>query len=142
MRHEQRLTPLRALVSLLRERAALWLGLALVTAAFLAIRQVVTASDVDASSLGFMGNRHALDASLSVKLATCAKLLGIYYRLLVFPFVLSADYDYDQIPLATGWLEATSLLPMFLTLALVAVALWGYRTRAPIFFAISLRCRA
>ena len=137
VRHTQRLTPLRAIRSLLRERAMLWLGLALVTTAFFVVRQVVTASDFDASSLAFMGNRYAVDAAVSVKLATCAKLLGIYYRLLVFPFVLSADYDYNQIPMATGWLEATSWLPLFITLALVAVALWGYRERAPIFFAVS-----
>lgn len=137
VRHPQRLTPLRAVRSLLRERAGLWLGLCLVTAVFFGVRQVVTASDVDASSLAFMGNRYALDAELSVKLATCAKLLGIYYRLLVFPLVLSADYDYNQIPLATGWLEATSWLPLLATLALVALALWGYRTRAPLFFAVS-----
>jgi tetratricopeptide (TPR) repeat protein len=137
VRHEQRLNPLRAIGSLLRERAGLWLGLVLVAAAFLAIRQTFTASDVDASSLAFMGNRYALDASLSIKLATCAKLLGIYYRLLVFPVVLSADYDYNQIPLANGWLEATSLVPVLTTLALVAIALRGYRTRAPLFFGIS-----
>jgi hypothetical protein len=138
VQHEQRLTPLRAIRALLRERAVLWLGLLLLAGAFLAVRQIVTASDVDASSLGFMGNRYALGASLSLKLATCAKLLGIYYRLLVFPFVLSADYDYNQIPLATGWLEAASLVPMLVTLALVAVALRGYRARAPLFFSISL----
>jgi tetratricopeptide (TPR) repeat protein len=72
--------------------------------------------------------------SLAVKLATCAKLLGMYFELLVLPLELSADYDYNQIPLATDWLEATSLVPVLAAFALFAAAVWAYRAHPPVFF--------
>lgn len=130
-------TRVQQLRVLLRERAIVWLGLGLSSAVFLLVRHAVTMSDVAVTHLGFMGNRYAVAESLSVKLATCAKLLGIYYQLLVFPLHLSADYDYNQIPLASGLLEAASLVPVLLTLALVAVAVASYRANPPLLFGIA-----
>ncbi len=67
------------------------------------------------------------DAGYSTRLLTAAKVLGKYLWLLLVPLRLSADYSYNQVPLATSVLEPDVLLPL---LGAGAVA-WLLRRRAP-----------
>jgi len=66
-------------------------------------------------------------AEYSTQVLTAAKVLGKYLWLLLVPNRLSADYSYNQVPLATSVLEPDVLVPL---LGAGAVA-WMLRRRAP-----------
>jgi len=121
----------------IREKALFWGGLAIVVVAYGITREIVTASEFPTPQLGFMGDRHGGDAPLTLKLATCAKLLGIYFKLLVFPYELSADYDFNQIPLANSLFSVSSILPVLIALALVAAGIRWRRKHPALLFGIA-----
>jgi tetratricopeptide (TPR) repeat protein len=129
--------PVVAAREALRERAPFWIGLAILVALYGVAREVATASDVSMSQLGFLGNRHGLDTPLALKLASCAKVLGLYFRLLVFPYELSADYDFNQVPLATSAFTAASVLPGLALIALLTLGVGQRRKDPALFFGIA-----
>jgi tetratricopeptide (TPR) repeat protein len=130
--------PLLATRHALREKAPFWVALVVLIALYGLAREIVTASDISMSQLGFMGNRYAFDAPLTLKLASCAKLLGLYYQLLVFPYELSADYDFNQVPLATSAFALSSILPGLVTVALAALGLRLRREAPALCFGIAI----
>jgi hypothetical protein len=54
--------------------------------------------------------------------ATCSRLLFEYYRLLVLPLGFSADYGYDQIPLAASLLDWRSGAALILPIRMAVTA--------------------
>ena len=60
-------------------------------------------------------------------LGTALVALSVYLKLLVWPWVLSADYSGTEIPPASGVLDARVLGAAFLLLLLLAAALWAWK---------------
>lgn len=71
-----------------------------------------------------------LTADFSTRLLTAMRILGKYLLLLVAPVRLSADYSYNQVPLASSAFEPDVLLPV---LGVAAIA-WFLRRRALLAF--------
>jgi len=60
--------------------------------------------------------------SLSVRLSTALVAFGKYVQVFVFPWKLSADYSFDQIPLATGLGDVRVVIGLTLVAGCVFVA--------------------
>ena len=63
----------------------------------------------------------------ATRLLTAVKVLGRYLWLLAAPVTLSADYSYNEVPVATSLLDPDVLLP----LPAVGIIAWILRRRAP-----------
>ncbi|HON50605.1 MAG TPA: tetratricopeptide repeat protein [Candidatus Sumerlaeota bacterium] len=61
--------------------------------------------------------------------ATVIKAFGIYVRLLLFPLTLSADYSYNQVPLATGFFEAGAVISIILLAAHVWLIYYFWKNK-------------
>jgi tetratricopeptide (TPR) repeat protein len=73
---------------------------------------------------------------------TAVKIIGKYLGLLIWPAALSADYSYDQIPLA-GWRDAGMWAAAVVVLGVLATAVWTWRrwpavTFFSVFFFVAL----
>ena len=121
----------------LRDKAPLVAGLVMVTLVYGIVREAVTASEISLVELGFNGDRHGGRAPLILKLATSAKVLGISLKQLILPYPLSADYDYNQIPLATRAITFASAVPMLAMLAALVAGVRWRATRGALFFGTS-----
>lgn len=121
----------------LRDKAPLVAGLVMVTLVYGIVREAVTASEISLVELGFNGDRHGGHAPLILKLATSAKVLGISLKQLILPYPLSADYDYNQIPLATRAITFASAVPMLAMLAALVAGVRWRATRGVLFFGTS-----
>jgi hypothetical protein len=115
----------------LRQQAGFLLWCLFLTGLYFGVRQVVAAGDGSVSALQFMGHPENQGAPLALKLATCGRLLGEYYRLLLFPVGLSADYSYNQIPLAPSLLDGKAFAALLVTAGMVALAVRN-RERHPV----------
>jgi tetratricopeptide (TPR) repeat protein len=67
---------------------------------------------------------------------TAVKVLASYLWLLLWPARLSADYSYNQVPLAS-FAEPTTILALLAWTAMAAAALFSYRRAPPVFFFIA-----
>lgn len=61
--------------------------------------------------------------------ATVIKAFGIYVRLLIFPASLSADYSYNQVPLAAGFFEAGVIVSLILLTAHVWLVYYFWKRK-------------
>ncbi len=68
---------------------------------------------------------------------TAVKIIGKYLGLLVWPATLSADYSYDQIPLA-GWRDAGVWVAAGLMVGAFGVAVWARRRWPVVTFCVGL----
>jgi len=70
----------------------------LVFAGYLILRYFAVGFHIDTSSANILYNNPYLYATHSQKIATEWYVLGKYLKLLIFPYPLSCDYSYNQIP--------------------------------------------
>jgi tetratricopeptide (TPR) repeat protein len=130
----------------LRRRMAVLLPYGAVAAVYLGVRFAVV------GSLGLRAPPGVLDNALAhvdawTRLRTAAVVLWDYLALLTVPLHLSADYSYNQIPIALTWDDPRFVLAAALLTAL-AVGLTAGARRAPVlamaalFTAVSLALTA
>jgi hypothetical protein len=107
---------------------------------------LIPAALYGAARLGFAGpmkNVHTVEllndpfafASLSQRLATVSKTLGIYLRLFLVPQPLTHDYYYNQVPL-TDFANPAAFVPLLIAIGLAVAAVAGARRRSPIAFGL------
>jgi hypothetical protein len=76
---------------------------------------------------------------LTARITAC-KVIGEYFRLLLWPAQLSYSYSYNQIPLfgwgAHGWEDAKAVLALLVLAGLAFAAVLAWRRSLPLFFAI------
>jgi len=96
-----------------------------VAAAYLLVRTMVV-GQVMMRDVNWVMNPLAV-ADPASRLRTAMRLLSRYVWLLLAPVRLSADYSYNQVPLATSLLQPDVLVPL-LSLGIIA---WALRRRAP-----------
>lgn len=80
-------------------------------------------------------NNPFLEASAEQKYATILLTWGKYFLLLLFPHPLTHDYYPKQIPLI-GFSDVRAIIPLLITLALGVIAVWKFRSRHIVAFAI------
>lgn len=99
-----------------RPRPLLWGG-ALAAAVFSLAVKGLALGQLQPGNIGFIDNPLAY-ADSSVRVLNSAGLLVRYLRLLLFPWPLSADYSYDQIPVIADPGAASLWLPLALVITL------------------------
>ena len=67
---------------------------------------------------------------------TAVKVIGAYFRLLLWPAPLSFDYSYNAIKLFT-WVDWSAILALVVCVAAVVLAVVSWRRRKPVFFSIA-----
>ncbi|HRZ78025.1 MAG TPA: hypothetical protein P5248_11695, partial [Bacteroidales bacterium] len=102
--------------------------------AYLLIRLAVLGTPETGSSPELMDNPF-LHASLNERYGTILRTFGDYYRLMLYPAVLTWDYYPYHIPL-TRLFTSHALLPLALTLALLLLAILGIKRRATASFGL------
>ena len=100
-------------------------------AAFFLLRYFLLSPLMD--RLPDIGDNPLLGADFLTARATALLVLGKYFWLLLCPIALSADYSYNQIPLAS-WTSPAVLAPLIVCIAIAALALAAFRTRKHVFF--------
>lgn len=95
---------------------------------FFLIRWAVLGTLDPGSSMELMDNPF-LHASLNERYGTILRSFGDYYRLMLYPAVLTWDYYPYHIPL-TGLLTYHALVPLAITLALLILAVKGIKERS------------
>jgi hypothetical protein len=100
-------------------------------AAFFLLRYFLLSPLID--RLSDLGDNPLLGADFLAARATAFLVLGKYLWLLLYPIALSADYSYNQIPLAY-WTSPAVLAPLTVCIAIAALALAAFRTRQYVFF--------
>ena len=111
----------------LRRRAPGYAALVAVAAVYVALRRVVVGGITPAAEL--------LDNPLGLlpageRVVGAVAVVGLYALRLVFPYRLSADYSYDQIPVPESVLDPRVLAGLAV-MAGVAVLAWRARRRLP-----------
>ena len=116
-----------------RDRLPAWPALALPLAAYFWLRSqvgvhlVVPVTDNPLAGAGFWAAR-----------LTAVKVIGAFAGLFLWPARLSADYSYNCVPVFAwppfSWEDAKALLAVAFCLGLLALALWAWRARQPLFF--------
>ena len=100
-------------------------------AAFFLLRYLLLSPLMD--RLPDLGDNPLLGADFLAARATALLVLSKYLWLLLYPIALSADYSYNQIPLAS-WTSPAVLAPLTVCIAIAALALAAFRTRKHVFF--------
>lgn len=118
----------------LRARLALYLALAVGAGAALALRIAVVG--------GLSASPPMLDNLLPYlawgsRLMTTVKVIGLYARVLIWPFALSADYSYPQIGAVRSVLEPGFLCGLGVVIAATSAAIWGWRRDRHVIFAVA-----
>ena len=97
-------------------------------AMYLILRRMVLGEITDVSDVLLIDNFLIAAQSFSAKTATAVMILGKYLGLLVFPWPLSIDYAYNEIPIV-NWANIKTLLSLATYLALAGIALWRWRKK-------------
>ncbi|MBI2505164.1 MAG: tetratricopeptide repeat protein [Candidatus Latescibacteria bacterium] len=114
-----------------RSRPWLWVGALAAAGCSLGVKGLVL-GQLQPGEIGFIDNPLAY-VGAEVRMLNSAGLLVRYFRLLLFPWPLTADYSYDQIPV----IEDMGAAPLWLPLALVitlALGIWQGGRRYPQLF--------
>jgi len=114
-----------------RERWPGYAAVAVPFAAYFALRAQLAATH-PVAVIPFVDNPAAYADFLTAKL-TAVKYLGVYLRVFLWPLSLSADYSYNQIPLA-AFADWRTLVSAAACIALLAVGVLAYRRNRPLFF--------
>jgi tetratricopeptide (TPR) repeat protein len=130
----------------LRRRLRVLAPYVLVGLAYLELRMLVV------GALGLPGLPDPLDnplahVDLATRLRTALVVLWDYLAVLLLPLQLSADYSFNQVPLAVRWSDPRVLVALFVLIALGAGALaawrrWPALTLAAALFAVPLTLTA
>ncbi|HKQ96450.1 MAG TPA: DUF1736 domain-containing protein, partial [Candidatus Polarisedimenticolia bacterium] len=113
-----------------RRRRALWIAYAAVILLVFGLRWAVLGRPGPGATIPFVDNPAASAGAVTGRLTALACVVR-YTRLLLWPRVLSADYSYDQIPIAGGIADAGVILG-FLLAAGALVLGWRLRRRLPL----------
>jgi len=97
-------------------------------AVYLILRRMVLGEISDDSDVMLIDNFLIGANEFSTKTATAVKILGKYLGLLFFPYPLSIDYAYNQIPIV-NWGNWKALLSLAVHLALIATAALRFRQK-------------
>ncbi len=68
-------------------------------------------------------------AETAVRMMTAVVVLGMYLRLAAWPAWMSADYSWNQIPLATSVLDGRLIMAAAAILVLLGLMVWAWRRR-------------
>jgi tetratricopeptide (TPR) repeat protein len=115
----------------LRRRAAVLAPYAAVGLAYLGLRLLVVGALALPAPPGALDNPLA-HVDLATRLRTAAVVLWDYLAMLVAPVRLSADYSFNQVPLALSWHEPRPLTALALLAGLGAAALAAWRRWPPL----------
>ena len=129
-----------------RRRAAVVAPYVAVGLAYLGLRLLVVGSLALPAVPGSLDNPLA-HVDLATRLRTAGIVLWDYLAMSIAPIRLSADYSFNQVPLALSWGEPRPLAALALLVGLGAAALaawrrWPQLTIAAAFFAIPLALTA
>ncbi|MEO6028978.1 MAG: tetratricopeptide repeat protein [Candidatus Binatia bacterium] len=110
--------------TLMRRRARRYGALIAAALVFVALRSTIISKVTPTAAL--------LDNPLGAlsplpRLLTATKVVGMYALRLVFPFQLSADYSFDQIPAVHSPIDAGFLAGLAVIVGLGALAWWAWR---------------
>lgn len=112
-----------------RQYAALMAACGASTATFLLLRSWALSHSVrQPMELTPLDNPLVAAASFAQRSASCFSLLGKYLAMLVFPFPLSCDYGFHQIPLV-GWSSPAAILSLLIYVSLAAIVVLCFRRR-------------
>jgi protein O-mannosyl-transferase len=102
-------------------RITVWYGIPLCV--YFALRYHVLGSFLQAKGnlIPFLSNP-LLGMSFGQRLVNAQYLLGNYFKLLVMPVRLSADYSYNSIPLLTSVLSVSAIIALVTHLVLLSIA--------------------
>ncbi len=100
----------------------------IVAGLYLFLRARILDSVTFGEQVTLLNNSLAGAGSIPVRLATAMLILGKYLLLLVFPYTLSWDYSYNQIPL-TGFSNPAVIFVLLVTGSMVAYALFTIRKK-------------
>ncbi len=114
-----------------RRRAGLYVGYAVVVAAYAATLATVFHDQPFHVVTGTLA-----DASLGTRLWTVATVVPHYVRLLLLPASLSADYEPQVIPAASG-LTAAGAVGLLLLISYVSAVAMTWRRHPPLAFALA-----
>jgi tetratricopeptide (TPR) repeat protein len=101
---------------------------------FIFFRQKFTENSFIEQSKEVLNNPYVL-ATMGEKYATITNTLGRYLLLLVFPYPLSHDYYFSQIPII-NWSSISAIIPLLINAGLIVYAIKGFKTKDPIAFCI------
>lgn len=109
---------------------------------YLVLRKVVLGEITDIPDVMLIDNFLIAANTFSEKTATAVMILGKYLGLLFFPYPLSIDYAFNEIPVVT-WTSVKAILSLVVYLALAGVVLWRWKKKelwvfGIIFFLISI----
>ena len=112
-----------------------YFGFLLVTLIYIIIRFIVLENPINPGSITLLDNP-LITASFWPRTITALKIIGNYIVLLLFPIRLSADYSFNQIPVATTIFEPGLLYSLFLVVIAVGLAFRWFKRAKIISFAI------
>jgi len=114
-------------------------GYALALAGVFAARHAVLGEHwLGAPLAAFLPENPLHHAPFHARLFTAPDLFLRYMRLLVWPWTLSADYSYDQVPVLTSLFAPRALLGLALVLAVLVAAAVSFRRRGFVFPALAI----
>lgn len=117
-----------------RRRTAAYAAVLLPVAWYFAVRAHVLA-EVSSLLIAYADNP-LQGAGFLVSRLTAVKVLGKYLWLLFWPARLSADYSYNQIPLA-NFTDLGAIFALLACLGIAMAAFWSYRRARVVFFFIA-----
>jgi tetratricopeptide (TPR) repeat protein len=105
-----------------------WLPYLGVIAAYFLLRNITLVGESDGSEKMIINNALNAAHNLSERYGTTFLMLGKYLLLLVFPYPLSYDYSFNQIPIA-GFASPLVLFSLILHIALFAFAVKRFKQK-------------
>jgi len=91
-------------------------------AIYFIIRMLVLGTNVAGKAFTYLDNSLVAAPDLMTRLATAFYMLGKYLKLLIFPYPLSYDYSFQEIPFYT-WGDFQAFLPLLIYAAIFIYAL-------------------
>lgn len=110
--------------------------LIIISAIWFGIHQlVISRSPVSQKAYTYMDNSLVAADGLLQQTATAFSMMARYFKLLIYPYPLSYDYSYPQIPVV-GWGNPLAIAGLLLCLGFFGIALKGWNKRSPLAFGI------
>ncbi|MDX2002942.1 MAG: tetratricopeptide repeat protein [Chitinophagales bacterium] len=101
---------------------------------FVFLRSQFTPVSIDSNSNEILNNPF-VRATNNERFATIAFTFWEYLRLMIFPHPLTYDYYFNQVPII-GWDSPKALLPALLNIGIIGVALYYFKQKSHISWAI------
>jgi len=103
-------------------------------ALYLVIRSIVLHGFMSSSAILPLNNSLVIAPDAVSRFATAIMILGRYMLLLLFPYKLSFDYSYQQIPIV-GLADLRALVPLLILGGVIVYAILRFRSKDLIVFA-------